>query len=124
MDDNPADLDLTREVLRTAPTHASRTGRRHPRALFSVPITLHRLRAGGVRTSRGITLDISEGGIGALVQGDLIVGETVEIDLPLPGSALSLVAIVRHTANARSGFEFLGLKPEERVQITDIVGNC
>ena len=74
--------------------------------------------------SRGISLDISEGGIGALVQSDLIVGETVEIDLPLTRGVLSLVAIVRHTSNTRSGFEFLGLKQDERLQITNVVGHC
>ena len=104
--------------------NASRCARQHPRSLFSVPITIHHLVAGGVRASRGISLDLSEGGIGALVQGDLMVGEAVEIDLPLSGSVLSLVAIVRYNSNIGSGFEFLGLKQEERLLITSIVGNC
>jgi len=109
---------------RSVAMNACRCARQHPRSLFSVPITVHHLVAGGVRASRGISLDISEGGMGALVQSDLMVGEAVEIDLPLPGSVLSLVAIVRHTSNTCNGFEFLGLKQEERLQITDIVGNC
>lgn len=91
--------------------------RRHPRMLFSVPVTLHHLIAGGVRTSHGISLDISEGGIGALVQGSLCVGETVSIDLPLPDRMLRTVAIVRHTSSVSSGFEFVGLTMEERLQI-------
>lgn len=77
---------------------------------------------GGVRTSRGISLDISEGGMGALVQSDLMVGEAVEIDLQLPQCSLCAVAIVRHAVNARSGFEFLGLTPEERRQIACVMG--
>ena len=93
--------------------------RRHPRALFSVPITLRYLMAGGIRTSRGISLDISEEGLGAIVQGDLCLGETVEIDLRMPENPLSTVAIVRHTSSVRSGFEFLGLTPEERRQIME-----
>jgi len=96
--------------------------RRFPRALFSAPLTLRGLAPGGIRTSRGISLDISEGGLGALVQGALRVGETVEIDLPLPGHVLNAVAIVRHTSTMRSGFEFLGLTPEERAEITNAVG--
>ena len=102
-------------------TRASMTNegvRRCPRTLFSVPIRLHHLIPGGISTTRGITLDISEGGLGALVQGDLRLGEAVEIDLQLPGNSLSTVAIVRHTSNVRSGFEFLGMTPEERLQIT------
>jgi hypothetical protein len=96
--------------------------RRCPRTLFSVPIRLHHLIPGGISTTRGITLDISEGGLGALVQGDLRLGETVEIDLQLPGNSLSTVAIVRHTSNVRSGFEFLGITPEERLQIAKTCG--
>jgi hypothetical protein len=108
--------------LRTYPpsvaTDANKCVRRHPRALFSVPLTLRHLMTGGVRTSRGVSLDISEAGLGALVETDLQVGETVVMDLPLPERMLSAVAVVRHTSSARSGFEFLGLTPEERAQIT------
>ena len=91
--------------------------RKHPRALLSVPLRLRHLMGGGIHTSRGITLDISEGGVGALVTGDLRLGETVELDLQLPEHPLNAVAIVRHTSNVRSGFEFLGMTPEERLQI-------
>jgi c-di-GMP-binding flagellar brake protein YcgR len=103
---------------------ANSSVRRHERALLSVPITLHHLTGAGIGTTRGITLDISEGGLGALVQGDLRMGETVEIDLPLRGHPLKTVAIVRHTSSIRSGFEFLGLTPEERQKISDAAGNC
>jgi hypothetical protein len=78
--------------------------------------------AGGVRTSHGISLDISEGGVGALVPGRLWIGDTVAIDLPLPERMLSTVAIVRHTSSVSSGFEFVGLTPEERDQILSIAG--
>jgi len=109
---------------RPVTANAYRHARQHTRSLFSVPITVHHLVAGGVRASRGISLDISEGGMGAVVQGDLMVGEAVEIDLPLPGSGLSLVAIVRYNSNIGSGFEFLGLKQEERLQISSMVGSA
>jgi hypothetical protein len=79
---------------------------------------------GGIRSSRGITLDISEGGLGAIVQGDLRIGEMVAIDLRIPDRTLSAVAIVRHTSGVRSGLEFLGLTAEERLQITALIGNC
>jgi len=97
--------------------------RRYRRELFTVPLTLRHLAGRGVRTSHGISLDISEGGIGALVQGSLRVGETVAIDLPLLEYALSAVAIVRHTSDVSSGFEFVGLKPEERLMILSVAGN-
>jgi hypothetical protein len=105
-------------------TERNRPVRRHPRIFFTVPLTLHHLVSGGVQSAHGITLDISEAGLGALVQGDLRLGETVEVDLPLPGRILNAVAIVRHTSSMRSGFEFLGLTPEERLLITSAAGNA
>jgi hypothetical protein len=98
--------------------------RRHPRLLYSIPLTLHHLCAGGVRSSRGISLDISESGLGALVESRLQVGDTVEIDLILRDRELNAVAIVRHTSSARSGFEFLGLTPDERAHLASIVGSA
>ena len=101
---------------------ANAPDRQHLRALFSVPITLHHLSAGSVRTTRGISLDIGEGGLGALTEGALLVGETVAIDLRLSDRPLTTVAIVRHSSNVRSGFEFVGLTSEERLQITSMIG--
>ena len=103
---------------RTFPATTYSNGvRRHPRTLFSVPITIDNLRDGEMRSSHGITLDISEGGLGALVQTMLRVGERVTIHLPLPKHYLTVLAVVRHTAKTRSGFEFIGLTPDERSQI-------
>lgn len=96
--------------------------RRHPRTLFSVPITLRHLCRGGARASHGISLDLGEGGLGAIVQGEVHVGDTVAVDLRLSEQLLTTVAIVRHTSNVRCGFEFVGLTPEERLQITSVVG--
>ncbi len=100
------------------------TSRRHKRILFSIPVMLHHLASGGVRSAHGISLDISESGIGALIEGRLQVGDTVGIDLQLPDNPLSAVAIVRHTSSVRSGFEFIGLSPEERIQLAGIVGTA
>lgn len=101
-----------------------RTQQRYPRALFSVPVTLRRLEVGGIRSSGGISLDISEGGLGAIVRGGLRSGELVEIDIRLAGCALTAVAIVRYTTDARSGFEFVGLTSEERLQIANATGHA
>ena len=90
---------------------------RHPRALFSVPIAVRHLMAGGVQTTRGVSLDISESGLGALVQGMLHVGDTVTINMNLPEHTFNAVAIVRHSSAVRSGFEFLGLSADERARL-------
>jgi hypothetical protein len=103
------------------PHEPNLSSRRHARTLFSVPITLHRLCRGGVRASHGISLDLGEGGLGAIVQGEVPVGDTVAIDLRLSEQLLTTVAIVRHSSSVRSGFEFVGLTAEERLQIASVL---
>jgi len=88
-----------------------------------IPITVRHLSRGGVRTVRGISLDLGEGGLGAIIEGDVHVGDTVAIDLRVTGQSLTTVAIVRHASVVRSAFEFVGLTPEERVQITSVIGH-
>jgi len=102
----------------------NRPQQRYSRALFSVPLTLRHLASGGIQSSPGISLDISEGGLGAIVHGGLRVGEMVEIDVRTPGFSLSAVAIVRYTTHVRSGFEFVGMTPEEREQIANTTGHA
>lgn len=109
--------------FRIAPS-ATRLGtslRRHPRLLFSVPMKLRLLAAGGIRTHRGVSLDISESGMGALVEGRLGIGDTVQIELTLPSCELDAIAVVRHSSTLRSGFEFIGLTAEERASIAQMV---
>lgn len=106
------------------PKNCAQGSQRYPRTLFSVPVMLQHLVPGGVRSIRGITLDISEGGLGALVQSGLRVGETVSLEFALPDHDLKAVAIVRHSSSSRSGFEFLGLTPEERQRIASLVGSA
>jgi hypothetical protein len=108
---------------RIAASH-DRPLQRYPRALYSVPVTLRHLAPGGIRSSPGISLDISEGGLGAIVRGGLKVGEMVAIELRVPGFELSAVAIVRYTSDVRSGFEFVGMTPQERQQIANATGSA
>ena len=97
---------------------------RHPRILFSVPITFQYLGPGGVRTCHGISLDISESGMGALMPHTLPIGDTVGIEFELERSRLRTVAIVRHSSSLRSGFEFVGLTGEERARVAGLVGSA
>jgi len=85
--------------------------RREPRYVSSVPVMLQRyLRFGPVHT-RGVSLDFSMRGMSALVCGAPQVGETVVIELPLHSVRFELLATVRHSSNARTGFEFFPLSP-------------
>jgi PilZ domain len=56
------------------------------------------------------------------VQGNLKVGEAVQVDLPLANRTIRIVAVVRYTSALRSGFEFLSLSDNDRKQITRVVG--
>jgi len=57
-------MSLNLQSPRTVET-GHRPQQRYPRALFSVPVRLRHLEVGGIRSSSGISLDISEGGHGA-----------------------------------------------------------
>ena len=66
-----------------------------------------------------MSLDISEGGLGSLVNGKLRTGETLEIEMQLLANNLRLIAIVRYCSDFGCGMEFLGLTTEERMQISE-----
>lgn len=104
--------------------HQDRPAQRHPRTLLSVPLKLQYLGPHGIRTTHGISLDVAEGGMGALLQHNLGVGETVGIEFELQGHSLSAVAIVRHCSSARSGFEFVGLPVEERALLASLTAQA
>ena len=115
----PFDLNPTRIVAAQ-----NRPLQRYPRALFSIPMTLRHLAAGGIQSWPVISLDISAGGLGAMVRSGLQVGEMVKIDVLTPAFALSAVAVVRYTSSLRSGFEFVGLTTAERQQIASATGQA
>ena len=106
------------DVSRSEPLRTNDFVRRHSRVPFSVPVAIHQLKAGIAKTVNGLSLDLSVGGFGVLVKGDLKTGDTVELEFPLMERQLRLIAIVRYSSVDRSGLEFLGLTQEERTQIS------
>jgi hypothetical protein len=72
-------------------------------------VALQRFLRFGPFVTRGVSLDISERGMSALVCGSPRVGETVVIGLPLQGDPIEVLATVRHSSDAQSGFEFYPL---------------
>ena len=80
--------------------------RKEPRYVSSIPVGLHRFLRSGPLVTRGVTLDISLRGVSALVCGAPRVGETVMITLSLRGAAIEMLATVRHSSDAKCGFEF------------------
>lgn len=92
--------------------------RREARYVSSMTTTLQRFLRFGPIVTRGVTLDISMGGMSALVCGAPRVGETVVIGLSLAEANIEMLASVRHSSDARSGFEFypLSLIAERGIQ--------
>ena len=74
----------------------------------------------GERPLRGHSTDVSEGGLGATLVGDLAVGDQVALEFS--GAPLlrpvKTSAIVRNRTGFRYGFEFLALSREQRTLIT------
>jgi hypothetical protein len=63
----------------------------------------------GPFVTRGVSLDISLRGMSALVCGAPRAGETVVITLSLRDAPIVMPATVRHSSDAKSGFEFYPL---------------
>ena len=83
--------------------------RREPRYVSSISVALQRFLRFGPFLTRGVSLDISTRGMSALVCGAPRVGETVVISLSLSNAPLEMLATVRHSSDAKSGFEFYPL---------------
>ncbi len=99
-------LDSERTPARTV---AYNLRRRERRFVSSVPVKVQRFLRLGPFTTRAITLDVSVRGMSAIVCGAPQWGETVVIALPIRNSTLELLATVRHSSDAKSGFEFYPL---------------
>jgi hypothetical protein len=56
---------------------------------------------------KGHTVDISEGGISAMLRIEVPVGEIVELDFILPFGTVKIYAIVRQRNAFRYGFQFV-----------------
>jgi PilZ domain len=86
--------------------------RRYPRHFLSAPVTTWQLLNSGPQVTRGLTLEISVGGLSAILCGPPLVGEGVSVRVQLFDSAFEAPAIVRHSRTGCTGFEFLDLPPE------------
>jgi c-di-GMP-binding flagellar brake protein YcgR len=97
--------------------------RRHPRFLLSSPLAVRRTLRSGSQVTRGLTLEISQGGLSAVLCGPPPVGERVSLKLHLQNSTFQARAIVRHSAPSRTGFEFLELRPHAQRRIQKCLQN-
>ncbi|MFZ0758440.1 MAG: TonB family protein [Candidatus Sulfotelmatobacter sp.] len=105
-----------------SPDHSSRRRwlRYRVQALLDVTV----LRSGIPDTLPGRSIDLGEGGVAAVLAGELLPGEAVgvEIRLPLVADPLRARALVRHHNKLRLGLEFVGLTAEQRAAILEWAG--
>jgi TonB family protein len=105
----------------SAPVPASPAGaqRRVPRCPLAVPVRVTVVRSGIPNAIPGRSLDLSEGGIAAILGGDLLPGDPVAVEFLLPqmGLGLHAKAIVRHRTPLRCGLAFQTLSVEQRAII-------
>lgn len=92
----------------------------YPRHYFSAPVTTWGLLNSGPQVTHGLTLEISLGGLSAVLCGPPKRGERVSVRLNLLNVAFETLAIVRHSSPARTGFEFLEPSPE----LLSSIENC
>jgi PilZ domain len=86
---------------------------------IDVPLDLIALRSGVPENLPGRCIDLSEGGLGAVVAGELCPGQQVAVELRLPnvGVPVRARALVRYQTRLRCGLEFVGLSAEQREMI-------
>lgn len=93
------------EAMTEVPTAADR--RQHVRFRLSIPISVSVGAAEGIPA---MTLEISEGGLSAVLASPVEIGETVKL-YPIARDAVT--ACVRHRIGRIFGFEFAGITPEQ-----------
>jgi hypothetical protein len=96
-------LDMRGKLTRS---RGYKFNRREGRYVSAVPVSVQRFLRFGPFVTRGVTLDISERGMSALVCGAPRAGETVVIGLSAGNAVVELLATVRHSSDAKTGFEF------------------
>jgi TonB family protein len=109
-----------------APGRDQPSRRRGLRYRVQAPLDVTVLRSGIPDTLPGRLVNLGEGGIAAVVAGELLPGEAVavEISLPLVAGLLRTRALVRHHDKLRSGMEFVGLSAEQQAAIRAWAGEA
>ena len=82
-----------------------------------VPLTVDRHSGNLTSTLPGISIELSEGGMSAILPEKIAAGEKVYLYLDLPGNHLKLRAVVRHSTGFRHGFEFVDVYSQQTQQI-------
>ena len=93
--------------------------RNFPRYALKVPLDTITLRSGIPDSLPGRCTDLSEDGVGAMIAGELMVGQNVGVELRLPHVSVPLQvrALVRHQTGFRCGLQFVHFSLEQREMV-------
>ena len=92
--------------------------RRSPRFPFDSLVRVTASRPGEEEQVWGRSTDLCREGIGLTVTGELTPEELVAMQIPLPSTKpMNVRAPVRYCTQARSGFEFVDLRNQQREAI-------
>lgn len=101
--------------------------RRHGvRYRLQAPLDVTVLRSGMPDTLPGRLVNLGEGGVAAMLAGELMPGETVGVEIRLPHVAnpLRTRAQVRHHDKLCAGLKFVGLSVEQQATIHNWAGGA
>jgi TonB family protein len=96
--------------------------RRVLRYPVQAPLDVTVLRSGIPDSVPGMSVNLCEGGVAAVLAGELTPGESVGVELRLPQAPepLRMRALVRYQDKLRCGLEFVGLSLEQQTAIRDL----
>ncbi len=101
------------------PIGAHATRPRDPRFPAAIPVDITVLRSGIPYNIPGRAINFCQGGLGAMLAGELVPGDVVGIAFRVPEveSPIRTRAQVRHQAQLRCGLSFVGLSAEQQMII-------
>ncbi len=111
-------------ALAIQPTPQLKGPKRFPRFVIDFQLTAATAAGGAGPVIRGRSTDISIGGVGAVMLGELEVGQVVTLNfvLPIVQQRVRVRANVKHRNGFRYGFEFLSLSGPDRKAIERLAG--
>ena len=101
--------------LVSLPNPGNSNRRRFGRFAVAVPVDVVVLRSGVPSTIPGRSVDVGEGGVSAVLAGELQPGEAIGISLQLPFvlEPVQAKAVVRHHGPLRCGIQFIAMSAEQ-----------
>ena len=93
--------------------------RKWPRYVIDVALRASVNSGGGARTVYGSGIEVSKGGLKAVLPAEIEIGEWVDLEMTLPycSQALVLSTVVRNRSSFTYGLEFVGITTEQQTEI-------